>query len=85
MCSPGTAQPLAQDPAGRDPSVGDETPLPGGDATSCERAHVPAHLRHQPAEAAGGSQRRWARQCHCRQPRPGENKSSLSVRFSSRG
>jgi hypothetical protein len=69
--SAGAAQPPAEDAAGRDPPVGDEAALPGGDAAPGERADVPAHLRHQPAQAARGSQRRGASQRHRRQPRPG--------------
>jgi hypothetical protein len=70
-CSAGAAQPPAENAAGRHSPVGDEAALPGGDAASGERADVPAHLRHQPAQAARGSQRCRASQRHRRQPRPG--------------
>lgn len=46
----GALQHSAQDSPGWHPPVRDQAAVPGGGAPPVQRAHVPAHLRHQPAQ-----------------------------------
>lgn len=53
----GALQHSAQDSSGWHPPVRDQAAVPGGGAAPLQRAHVSAHLRHQPAQTAAETTR----------------------------
>lgn len=53
----GALQHPAKNPLGWDPLIGNQAALPGGGAAPLQCAHVPTHLRHQPAQTSAEAAR----------------------------